>query len=166
MKCERRRESDLISGDRMEYWAWVITGVALLGAEVLAPSGFVLMFFGAGAIAVGLVVASGVVSAVWMQWLLFSAISVTLVWTMRSRMLERVKAGPMDTDDVVGKVATTLGAIASGADGRVELRGATWEATNTGMSALADGERCSVVRKDGLRLFVSKDEPSFSKTGL
>jgi len=141
----------------MQYWAWIIVGVALLGAEVLAPSGFVLMFFGAGAIAVGFLVAVGALGAPWAQWLVFSIISILLVWRLRNRMLPRNAGNPIDADDVVGKSGTALGDLAVGGDGRVELRGATWEATNSGSESLRDGDRCVVASKDGLRLFVTKE---------
>jgi membrane protein implicated in regulation of membrane protease activity len=32
----------------MSWWLWVLAGLALLGAELLAPGGFFVFFFGSG----------------------------------------------------------------------------------------------------------------------
>ena len=41
--------------------------------------------------------------------------------------------------------------------GKVELRGAGWSAKNTGDRLLERGERCRVVRVDGLLLWVREE---------
>ena len=47
--------------------------------------------------------------------------------------------------------------MGAGANGRVELRGTTWSARNTGTTLLARGHRCVVVRTERLTLLVKPD---------
>lgn len=141
----------------MEYWIWIILGLSLLGAETLT-SGYFLMFFGAGAILVGLLVLLGIGGPAWAQWALFSIFSVALVITMRKRLLGSQAGfrGAGDTDSPVGKTAVCADSIPAGADGNVELRGANWQAKNVGSVALSAQEKCTVVDVDGLMLLVKK----------
>ncbi len=44
-----------------------------------------------------------------------------------------------------------------GAVGRAELRGTAWSAKNVGTSAVAKGQRCRVVRVDGLTLSIDQE---------
>lgn len=63
-------------------WAWIIAGLALLGIELLVPGG-VVVWFGLAAIAVGILVFTGILS--WqIQWLLFGVLSIVgvTVWTL------------------------------------------------------------------------------------
>jgi membrane protein implicated in regulation of membrane protease activity len=43
----------------MAWWIWVLGGLVLLVAEVTTPGGFFAIFFGAGAILVGVLKALG-----------------------------------------------------------------------------------------------------------
>ena len=47
-----------------------------------------------------------------------------------------------------------LGDIAPGAEGRAELRGTSWTIENVGDGPLTAGQKCTVDRVDGLKLYV------------
>jgi inner membrane protein len=38
----------------MEWWIWIVLGLVLLLGEVVTPGGFYILFFGIGAIFVGI----------------------------------------------------------------------------------------------------------------
>src|SRR3989304_4674160 len=56
----------------MTWWLWVILGFALMGLELFTPVGFYFLFFGVGALVVGLLVGLGLAGPTWMVWLAFS----------------------------------------------------------------------------------------------
>jgi inner membrane protein len=58
---------------RMTWWWWTLVGLGLLLVEIVTPGGLFALFFGAGALAVGALVAVGLGGPAWFQWLLFCA---------------------------------------------------------------------------------------------
>ena len=60
----------------MTWWLWIFLGLVLLGVEILTPGGFYILFFGLGALVVGALSGLHIVEAEWLQWLLFSALSI------------------------------------------------------------------------------------------
>jgi membrane protein implicated in regulation of membrane protease activity len=106
----------------------------------------------------------GVTDTPWMEWILFSAFAAGSTALFRRRLLQRFGA-PIPTgevDTLVGEVATVLEGIQAGAMGKAELRGASWNARNTGTQYLAHGQRCLVERIDGLTLFIRAEAPASS----
>jgi membrane protein implicated in regulation of membrane protease activity len=141
----------------MFWWHWVVLGLLLAGLELATPGGFFLLFFGVGALLVGLLAAIDLAGPLWVQWLLFSAISVGALLVFRNPLLRRVNAlhhagGPVDS--LTRETATALDDIPPDALGRAELRGTAWSAKNVGSTVLIKGQRCAVQRVDGLTLYV------------
>jgi membrane protein implicated in regulation of membrane protease activity len=143
----------------MPWWAWMLIGIALLAAEMLTPGGFYVLFFGLGALAVGLLGVAGFALDPALQWLLFAALSIVATLLFRKPLLARLQVGSPKArvDDLSGETAVPVEAIAPGAVGRAELRGTTWSARNGGRRALAAGERCRVVRAEGLTLVLEAE---------
>jgi membrane protein implicated in regulation of membrane protease activity len=139
----------------MEWWLWFAGGLALMVAELATPSGFFIMFFGLGALTVGVLARLGVADAGWSQWLLFTLLSLGYLLLFRGKLQARVQTPPPPAvDSLVGVLAVPQGVIEPGAVGRVEVRGSTWSARNVATVALATGQRCIVVSVDGLLLTV------------
>jgi membrane protein implicated in regulation of membrane protease activity len=145
----------------MAWWAWVILGSLLVLAETLTPGGFYIVFFGIGALVVGILDIFGGAGPAWVEWLLFSAISLASLAFFRKPLLRKFSAQTsasgaptVDTDTLVGEIAVAAESIASGAVGRVEMRGAAWNACNRGGQTLASGQRCIVEHVQGLMLEV------------
>ncbi len=138
----------------MAWWLWLLVGVALSALELLSAGGFYLIFFGISALFIGLMSVFGLAGPLWMQWLVFTLLSVVLLLGFRRPILRmmNVETGPVDS--LVGQVALTIDAIEPGAMGRAELRGSTWSARNLHSAELARGQRCRVERVDGLTLFL------------
>jgi len=141
----------------MAWWAWFVLGFVLLGGEMATPGAFYLLFFGCGALCVGLLGLVGLAGPVWGQWFLFTLFSVLLLLLVRPRLLGRLRTAEGVVDDtLVGEWALVQSAIAPGALGRGELRGSTWTVSNSGNVPLQPGDRCRVERVEGLTLHVRK----------
>ncbi len=141
----------------MTWWMWVLAGLVLIGVEVAVPGGIILLFFGAAAVVVGILMAVNLIEAVWLQWFLFSILSVVSLVTLRGPILRRVRTeGERGEaiDSLVGQEIVALGDLSPGAEGKVELRGTSWSAKNVGEGAIARGNKCRVERVKGLKLFV------------
>jgi len=143
----------------MEWWIWLLLGLFLLLLEMLTPGGFYTIFFGIGAIVVGVLVALGLAEPLWLQWLLFSVLSVMALVLFRRPLLERMQpvAPPREVDSLVGQTALAVDEIPVGDVGKAELRGASWSARNVGANKLLRGQRCRVERVEGLTLCVRGD---------
>ena len=135
----------------MPWWLWTLFGLALLLLEVQTFNTFYLMFFGAGALLVGVLDAVGLVDAGWLQWLLFSVLSIgTLVLFRRPIMMRLAPVGADRVDNLVGETAIVTEDIPIGAVGKAEMRGTVWSARNDGPTPLRKDTRCRVQRVDGL----------------
>ena len=142
----------------MEWWIWLAVGLGLMVFELATPSGFFVMFFGLGALTVGILTRLGVGGPPWMEWLLFTVFSIVYVLLFRGRLQERVqRPGGQTMDTLVGELAVPRERIPPGAVGRVELRGTTWNARNDAADAIEPGRRCRVMSVDGLLLSVQPE---------
>jgi inner membrane protein len=138
----------------MAWWVWLLLGLVLAALELASTGGFYLIFFGVSAMFIGLMGAIGLAGPAWMQWLVFTILSVILLLAFRRPILRMMNVDTGPVDSLVGQVATVLDTIDAGAIGRAELRGSTWSARNLHSANLARGQRCRVERVDGLMLFL------------
>lgn len=142
----------------MIWWYWMLLGLVLLGAEMMTPGGFYILFFGLSALVVGTLAGLDLVHTDWLQWLLFSGIAVGSLLILRGPLLTKIKQDSTampDVDSMAGELAIPLEALAVGATGRAELRGTTWTAKNVGTTPLGKGQRGKVTRVDGLTILIS-----------
>ena len=146
----------------MTWWYWLVLGLVLVALEMASSGGFYIIFFGVAAVVVALLAAISLAEAAWIQWLLFSVLSVLSLLLFRNPLMRTLNlgAGKADIDNLEGETGTALEDMSAGANGRVELRGTTWSARNTGPTLLARGHRCVVVRTDRLTLLVKPDTGS------
>lgn len=145
----------------MNWWIWIAAGILLAICEVIfMPGVFVLLFFGISACLIGLLLGVGIPLVSWLQVLLFAVLAVLLIVAFRSRAQRMLgmKASRLDFDAIVGEVARAGEEIAAGATGKVEHRGSSWNALNTGTRALSKGEQCRIVGMKGLQLEVAEAE--------
>ncbi|HXE89994.1 MAG TPA: NfeD family protein [Terriglobales bacterium] len=139
----------------MQWWAWMILGFILIAAELLTPGGFFVLFFGLAGVIVGFLRLADVAGPPWVQWLLFSGISVASIVLFRKPLMARFgMAAPKQVDQLVGEIGNALDDIAVNVIGKVELRGTPWTARNVGETPLTRGQRCKVEKQEGLTLFV------------
>jgi len=134
---------------------WLAAGLVLVAAELVTPGGFVLLFFGVGAMIVGALALMGTVASVAMQFLLFSVLSVGSLALLRRRLQSRLQTPESAmVDSLIGDLATPLERMSPGVVGRVEVRGSTWTARNASSITLDPGQRARVSGVDGLTLAV------------
>ena len=143
----------------MTWWIWVLAGIGVVLLELVTLGGFYFLFFGAAAISVGALSALGM-DADWLQWLVFSVLSVGSLLAFRGRLLRRFApkhGGGHQVDSLIGQSVVITEEAAAGGLGKGELRGTVWNVQNAGSTALPSGQRCRVTRVDGLRLVVEEE---------
>ena len=139
----------------MEWWLWIAGGLTLVVAELVTPSGFFIIFFGIGALAVGVLARFDIVTSLAMQGLWFSVLSVSSVLIFRGRLKTSLQPPPPPAiDSSIGVLAVVQESLQPGLVGRVEVRGASWSARNTSDVTLTVGQRARVAGIDGLLLTV------------
>jgi inner membrane protein len=130
-------------------WLWLIGGVILLIAELIAP-GFFLMFVGAAAIATG-VVAVALPIGVALQLALFAVLAIAIVRVGGKRayaMRYDFSTDPLLNEPVgrlLGKVVVVVEPIDANG-GRVRVGDGEWSARG---GPAAVGERVRIVDVDG-----------------
>jgi inner membrane protein len=139
----------------MAWWIWVLIGFLLLALELASPS-LHIGFFGIGAMLVGVMVALGLDVPLWLELLLFVALSLLLLLILRKPLRNRFghHERASRVDSITNEAVVTLERIAVNAIGKAELRGAPWSARNVDQRDLEAGERCRVQQMDGLTLLI------------
>ena len=156
----------------MSEWFWVlwcILGAILIVAEIFT-SGFVLLWFGIGALAAAFAAFIGIDSLV-IQFIIFASVSISLTaasrtifinYFSRERTGDSLRSG---VDALPGKVGTVVssskGALQEGA---VKVFGSTWTAYPApGEQPLEAGERVCVESVEGASIYVRRvgDEPDW-----
>src|SRR2546423_4755240 len=141
---------------------WIIFGAILIVAEVFT-TGFVLLWFGIGALAAALAALAGV-NNIGLQFLIFAAVSIDLTAASRTifvNYFSREKTGgdlKTGADALPGKVGTVItsshGALNEGA---VKVFGSTWTAYPAdGEEPLEAGDRVQVERVQGASIYVRR----------
>jgi inner membrane protein len=143
----------------MEWWIWILLGLLLLLAELLTPGGFYIIFFGIGAVVVGVLAGFNAAGPLWFQFILFSILSVLTLWLFREKLLQLTQGERRkNVDSLVGETAVATEEIHLNAVGKAELRGTSWNARNVGDKPLTRGQRCIVERVEGLTIFVRGEQ--------
>jgi membrane protein implicated in regulation of membrane protease activity len=144
----------------MIWWYWMLLGLVLLGAEMITPGGFYILFFGLAALVVGSLAGLGLVQAEWLQWLSFSGLAILSLLIFRGPLLAWIKTQEVESpavDSMGGETAIPLEDLAPGDTGKAELRGTTWTAHNAGAALLKKNQRCKVERVEGLTLWITAE---------
>jgi membrane protein implicated in regulation of membrane protease activity len=144
--------------EQLAWIFWLVIGVALIIAEVFTL-GFVLFWFGIGAIAAALVGFLG--GGFLTQFFVFAIVSIALTALSRTifanylthRDGDAVKMGVDSLPGQIGTVTmTSKGALKEGA---VKVYGSTWTAFPIdGETELTEGEKVEVVSVKGSSIYV------------
>ncbi|MCA1633832.1 MAG: NfeD family protein [Acidobacteria bacterium] len=148
-------------GENFTWILWTILGVLLIIAEIFTP-GFVLLWFGVGALAAAL--ASIIGLGLGLQFLVFITLSVALTALSRTIFVnyfskEGEPAGrKFGADSMPGQVGTVVtssrGAMQEGA---VKAFGSVWTAYPAeGEEPLEAGERVVIERLEGASIYVRR----------
>ncbi|HET8781986.1 MAG TPA: NfeD family protein [Pyrinomonadaceae bacterium] len=161
----------------MSEWLWVIWAVlaaVLIVAEIFT-SGFVLLWFGIGALAAAFAGVVGI-DNIFIQFLIFAVVSVGLTAASRTIFINyfsREKSGQSlrsGVDALPGKIGTVVSS-SKGAlhEGAVKVFGSTWTAyPAAGEPPLEAGERVCVESVEGASIYVKRvgGEPDWRPKAL
>lgn len=141
----------------MIWWLWLFLGLILLGIEVMTPGGFYILFFGLAALVVGALAGLQILQSEWVQWLLFSLLSVGSLMIFRDPLRRLANADALKDDRVdslIGESVLVLDSLGPSEQGKAELRGSVWNAKNAGTGPLGKGQRARVAKVEGLTLWI------------
>ena len=143
-----------------EWWTWIVGGIALILAE-LALASFFVIWFGLGALLVGLLmllVPELSPTAQLATWTLASLAMVVLWFRVFKQNLHKTKVG-MAEGEVLGEIGLLVNAVAPFERGKVRFQRpvlGSEEWVCLADAAIAAGERVKVVAVEGSYLKVSK----------
>lgn len=143
----------------MTWWAWMILGAVLFGAELFAVDAqFYLVFLGLSAALVGLAGVAGIAMPEWAQWLTFAGLSLISMFTFRKSLYSKIRGNvPGFKEGVAGEYVVVPEDLDPRQQGRASFRGSDWTVVNDGSDRISAGTRVRVVRSEGLTLHVSAD---------
>ncbi len=143
----------------MPYYLWLAIGVALIALEIIMP-GFVIFWFGVGAVITALFAITKIVTRFEYQFILFflSSLSFLLLWFF---WLKKLFVKPEDNMDLAIKnlKGVVKEKIKPGTPGKIELYDnyhgiKVWKAYSD--EELEEGTEIQVVGAEGISLFVKK----------
>ena len=148
--------------DNLLWVLWCVLGLALIVAEVFT-SGFVLLWFGIGALAAAFAGLVGIDSLA-VQFMIFAVVSMGLTvasrtifvnYFSRERTGDSLRSGAESLPGKIGTVvSSSRGALNEGA---VKVFGSTWTAYPAeGESPLEAGERVRVESIEGASIYVRR----------
>jgi len=147
---------------------WFLVGLGLVLMEFMIP-GAITVFFGFGAWIAALTTWLGFTSSLAWQLIIFSVSSVLLLLLLRRRLRDQFlghSSGEQDLNDdleeFIGHMVDVTVPIRAGAPGRVEFKGAGWEARSE--YSFQPGDRAVITGRDGIQVLVGPVDLS-SSTG-
>ena len=149
----------------MSEWLWILWAVlaAILIVAEIFTSGFVLLWFGIGALAAAFLGLLGV-DSLFVQFMVFAVVSIGLTAASRTIFINyfsREKSGGSlrsGVDALPGKIGTVVSS-SKGAlhEGAVKVFGSTWTAYPApGEPPLEAGERVCVESVEGASIYVKR----------
>lgn len=133
---------------------WIIALVVLIIVEAVTAQ-MVTIWFAAGAL--GAIVAERLGAEVWLQWVVFVAVSAIALVATRPlvRKLTKTKVQPTNADRCIGQTAIVTEEINNiEGKGQVHVNGVTWTARSLDGTVFKKDERVTVERIDGVKLIV------------
>ncbi|QJB55911.1 NfeD family protein [Pseudodesulfovibrio sp. zrk46] len=127
---------DFLSSTNNVMWLiWLAVGVGFILAELMAP-GFVVIFFGIGALLAGATAFFG--SSIQLQLIVFTVSSLVLLLLLRRYMSTIFHGSSSKGDDIEGETDHAIGAQAEVVEtidppkrGRIKFQGTFWTAEST-----------------------------------
>ena len=144
----------------LEWWHWEIAGLALVLLELAVPAFFVI-WFGFGAMLVGLVLLVAPALALSAQigvWVLAS-VAMTVLWFRVFKRSQHKTLVGTAAGEVIGEIGLLVSAVAPFERGKVRFQRPVLGAEEwacVAESAIAAGERVRVVSVEGSYVKVAK----------
>jgi membrane protein implicated in regulation of membrane protease activity len=146
--------------EQVAWIFWLVLGVSLIVAEIFTL-GFVLLWFGIGALAAAFVGLLG--GGFLLQFLVFAVVSIGLTAMSRTIFARYLSRRDEDTlkmgiDSLPGQIGmVTIGSKGALKEGAVKVYGSTWTAFPIdGETELTEGEKVEVVSVKGSSIYVRR----------
>ncbi len=139
---------------------WALLGLILIGSEFIFP-GFVIFFFGAGAILTSLLsgIVPGLGTSLMLQALIWIASSSFSLIFLRKKFSKIFKGKLItekgESDKDAGKTAEVIEVITPDAPGRIKFQGTTWKAVSY-TESFKPGDRVEILKEENLTFYVTK----------
>jgi inner membrane protein len=138
---------------------WGLLGILLIGAEMFAP-GFVIFFFGAGAVLTGILSAliPGLESSWGLQALIWLGSSILSLSFLRKRFAHIFRGTILNNTEIppeIGGSAVVVERITPDEPGRIKFQGTTWKAISY-TEIIEPGEPVDILDKENLTYIVAK----------
>ena len=139
------------------YILWFLAGLALVLLEFAAP-GVIIVFIGLGAWATSLTTWLGWTTTMASQMIVFAVTSVVFLVGLRNLCKGWFMGLSKDGDacatdeEFLNREARVVSAITPDSTGKVEFKGASWNARST--TALNPGDPAIIIEREGLLLTV------------
>lgn len=138
---------------------WLILGLLMIGAEFLIP-GFVIFFFGVGAIVLSVLtwLIPGLRSNYVLQlilWLASSGLTLAFLRKFFGKIFRGREQKDTGEDEFVFKTAEVIEPISQNKPGRVSFQGTTWKAIAFD-ETIKSGDMVEILKKENLTLIVRK----------
>ncbi len=133
---------------------WIVLLILLIVVEAVTAQ-MVTIWFAAGAAAA--IVAELLNAQVWLQWVVFIAVSAVALVATRPlvRKLTKTRVQPTNADRCIGQIAVVSEDIDNIAGkGQVNLNGTIWTARSSDGSVIGKGEKVTVEKIEGVKLIV------------
>ena len=144
----------------LEWWHWEIAGLALVLLELAVPAFFVI-WFGFGAMLVGLVllVAPDLALSVQIGLWVLASVAMTVLWFRVFRRSQHKTLIGTAAGEVIGEIGLLVSAVAPFERGKVRFQRPVLGAEEwacVAESAIAAGQRVRVVSVEGSYVKVAK----------
>ena len=136
---------------------WVVLLIILIVVEAVTAQ-MVTIWFAAGAVAA--MIAELLNAQVWLQWVVFIAVSVIALIATRPlvRKLTETKVQPTNADRYIGQVAVVTEEIDNvAAKGQVSVSGTVWTARSSDGTVIPKDEKVTVEKIEGVKVIVKKN---------
>lgn len=139
----------------MSAFLWMLLGLLMILSEFFIP-GFLIFFFGAGALATGLLTLflPFVARSFLVQFLIWTGFSGASMIAFRRMALNFFRKKLPDTDSEVGETAIVTEEIGPDQPGRIRYRGVSWGAISY-TERFRVGDKVSILEKEGINYVVS-----------
>jgi membrane protein implicated in regulation of membrane protease activity len=142
------------------FW-WFIAALALFALEIIVP-GFVIMWFGVGALAAALLDLLGVHDLIW-QVIVFAIVSLIGVGMSRTLFknffMRRSPGSKLKTnaDALIDKNGVVTEQIDNSlSKGRIYVEGQDWSARSENGEIIEPDTKVRIIKYEGVRLYVEK----------
>ena len=144
----------------LEWWHWEIAGIALVLLELAVPAFFVI-WFGFGAMLVGLVLllAPGLALSAQIGVWVLASVAMTVLWFRVFKRSQHKTLVGTAAGEVIGEIGLLVSAVAPFERGKVRFQRPVLGAEEwvcMAESAIAAGERVRVVSVEGSYVKVAK----------